>query len=108
MPTTAKPTTKRKLPTFNVTLINPIGKHTGVGKMTLGMAAKDKQHAEYSALKYARETYYWCYHLLGWPKPKTEAEAKKELALMREKYGHLPPLDPEPALATLPEGVTYP
>ncbi len=95
------------MPLYTVALINPHGRITGVGKATLQMKAKDRPVAVYEALRYARENYNWGYHLKDALPPRDEAYAKAELRMMRENAG-LPKLDPEPALAAVPEGVTVP
>ena len=95
------------MPHYDVVLLNPIGKYTGTGKMTLGIEADNKPLALYQGLKYARETLYWCYHIQGWKAPASEDYARCELRDLRLNC-RLAPLDPEPALAALPEGVPYP
>lgn len=95
------------MPLYSIVLINPIGRFTGTGKMTLEMEAKHSSIAAYEALKYAREKLYWCYHVRGISAPADVTSAQAELRVMRETVG-LPPLDPEPELGALPDGVSYP
>ena len=88
------------MPLYSIALINPHGKITGVGKATLQMKAKDRDHARYAALSYARESYNWSYHFKDGIPPKDKKSSAAELTALRESLG-LPAR--EHALADLPE-----
>lgn len=88
------------MPLYSVALINPHGKTTGIGKATLQMKAKDRDHARYAALVYARENYNWSYHFKDGTPPADKDYSRRELAMLRDQLG-LPAK--EHAVADLPE-----
>ena len=88
------------MPLYSIALINPHGKVTGIGKATLQMKAKDRDHARYAALAYARESYNWSYHFKDGIRPQDKAGSAAELNALREDLG-LPAK--EHKLADLPE-----
>lgn len=75
------------MPLYNIALINPHGKITGVGKATLQMKAKSRERAEHDALLYCRMNYNWGYHLKNSTPPANNVFARQEIDNMRNNLG---------------------